>query len=393
MYSKLKDFFLNRRLTLFYLVGLVALISAAQAYFGGLKKFQAEAPEATYTQYNNYIIFKQSFVHFIDGKDLYSLYPEEHWDLYKYSPTFALLFGGLAWLPDWLGLLLWNLINALALFLGVRMLPGLELKARNLIVLLSIVELLTSLQSAQSNALIAGFIVLAFAMMERGKFLWACVLIALTAYIKLFGLFAFALCLLYPQRWRMTFYGALSVVALGVLPLLVVSVPHLASQYQSWWRLLQSDYVPNALSLIGVVKEWTSFALNPNAVLLVGLVLFGLPLLRFPYFDNYKFRLAMLAMVLLWMIVFNHKAESPTFIIAMVGAAVWYFSSGLSVRARNMLILSAFVFTSLSATDVFPDFIQDNFFDPFSVKAIPCIVIYFTVLYELVFKPDQLAHS
>jgi uncharacterized membrane protein len=93
------------------------------------------------------------------------------------------------------------------------------------------------------------------------------------------------------------------------------------------------------------------------------------------------------------MIVFNHKAESPTFIIAMAGAAIWYFSSGLSARARGVLILLALVFTSLSATDVFPNFIQNNFFDPFSVKAIPCIVIYFTVLYELVFKPDQLSHS
>jgi hypothetical protein len=375
------------------LIGLLALIATLQAYYGGKKKFQPEALEATYTHYNNYLIFKQSFVHFIEGKDLYIHYPEEHWDLYKYSPTFALLFGSLASLPDGLGLLIWNLINALALFTGIKMLPHLDLKSRNLILLISAVELFTSLQSAQSNGLIAGLIILAFALMERGKFLWACVLIAFTAYIKLFGLFAFALCLLYPQRWKMILYSFAVVIILGALPLFVVDVPQLISYYQSWWRLLQSDYVPNDLSLIGVVKAWTSLQLNPTLVLLVGLALFALPLLRFNYFGNYPFRLAMLAMILLWMIVFNHKAESPTFIIAMAGAAIWYFSSGLSARARGVLILLALVFTSLSATDVFPNFIQNNFFDPFSVKAIPCIVIYFTVLYELVFKPDQLSHS
>lgn len=393
MYSKLKDFFLQRSFPMAIVVAAVAVVATLQQYHGGTKKFPTQTSDIQYSQYNNYLIFKQSFAHLANGKDLYSLYPDEHWDLYKYSPTFALLFGALAWLPDWLGLLLWNLINAFALFLGVRMLPSLDLKSRNLILLLSVVELFTSLQNAQSNALIAGLIILAFALMERGHFLWACVLITITAYIKLFGLFAFALCLLYPQRLRMTLYSVGVVVVLGALPLLVVSVPALASHYQQWWQLLQSDYVPNALSLIGVVSAWTSLALNPNAVLLVGLVLFGLPLLRFANFAEYKFRLAMLAMVLLWMIVFNHKAESPTFIIAMAGAAVWYFSSGLSAMTRNLLIPSAFVFTSLSATDVFPDFIQDNFFDPFSVKAIPCIVIYFTVLYELVFKPNQLSHS
>lgn len=393
MYSKLKDFFLHSSLPIALAIGLAALVATLQEYHGGVKKFPTQTTAIQYTHYNNYLIFKQSFVHFKEGKDLYSLYPEEHWDLYKYSPTFAMLFGAIAWLPDGLGLLVWNLLNAFALFLGVRMLPNLDLKAKNLILLLSIAELFTSLQNSQSNALIAGLIILAFALMERGHFLWACVLIALTAYIKLFGLFAFALCLLYPQRWRMTLYSLGVVVVLGVLPLLVVSMPTLTSHYQRWWQLLQSDYVPNALSLIGVVKAWTSLTLNPNAVLLVGLVLFALPLTRFAYFAHYHFRLAMLAMVLLWMIVFNHKAESPTFIIAMVGAALWYFSTGLPRRAGNILILSAVIFTSLSATDVFPDFIQDHFFDPFSVKAIPCIVIYFTVLYELVLKPDQLTHS
>src|SRR5580658_9739822 len=43
------------------------------------------------TYYNNYVIFKYSFFHLIDGKNLYGIYPDDHWDLFKYSPTFAFL--------------------------------------------------------------------------------------------------------------------------------------------------------------------------------------------------------------------------------------------------------------------------------------------------------------
>ena len=100
--------------------------------------------------------------------------------------------------------------------------------------------------------------------------------------------------------------------------------------------------------------------------------------------------MVILAMILLWMIVFNHKAESPTFIIAMAGIGVWYYSSGLSNPWKTLLVLTALIFTSLSPTDLFPDFIQDNYFVPWSVKAIPCIVIYFVAFYELTFRPNQL---
>jgi hypothetical protein len=100
--------------------------------------------------------------------------------------------------------------------------------------------------------------------------------------------------------------------------------------------------------------------------------------------------LTILSMILLWMLVFNHKAESPTFIIAIVGVAIWYYSSGLNLQWKTALILFTLIFTSLSPTDLFPDFIQDNYFVPWSVKAIPCIVIYFIAFYELTFKPIRL---
>jgi hypothetical protein len=186
-------------------------------------------------------------------------------------------------------------------------------------------------------------------------------------------------------------YSILAMIAMAVLPLLLVNGSQLMSIYESWWHLLQTDYVPNDLSFVGVIKVLTGSSLNQNLVLLLGVVLFLIPFSRTKFYSQFNFRLTVLAMILIWMIVFNHKAESPTFIIAMTGIAIWYYASGLSYRLKTLLIYLALVFTSLSPTDLFPDFIQDNYFVPWSVKAIPCIVIYFVVFYELTFRPNQLA--
>src|SRR5258707_8960339 len=251
MFKKLKDFFLRKPIALLIVYLLLAVIATLQEYNAGLKKFVGSALDFTY--YNNFLIFKYSFFHLLEGKDLYDWHLSEHWDLYKYSPTFAFLFGSIAWLPNSLGLLAWNSLNVLALFFGIHMLK-LKVHEKNIILLLCAVELFTSLQNAQSNALIAGLIILAFALIEKEKFVWACLCIALTVYIKLFGLFAFAICLLYRGRWKMVGYSVLAMLLLAALPLTVTSVDQLKNCYVSWWALLQKDYISNHLSLIGVVK-------------------------------------------------------------------------------------------------------------------------------------------
>jgi hypothetical protein len=52
--------------------------------------------EKIYTGYNNYIIFRESFAHLIAGKDLYTVYSSEYFDLYKYSPSFCSADGSIS---------------------------------------------------------------------------------------------------------------------------------------------------------------------------------------------------------------------------------------------------------------------------------------------------------
>jgi hypothetical protein len=221
MKAILEKWLLNPR-TILAIYILFALIASIQSIQQGDKPFvEGGMP---YDQYNNYTIFKQSFYHLKEGKDLYILYPEEHWDLYKYSPSFSVVFGALAILPDGIGLSIWNLLNALFLLYAIYLLPGIALKNKSWIALICLIELLTSMQNEQSNGLMVGWIVLAFCLLEKEKYLPATLLLVATVFIKIFGIVAMAIFLFYPKKWKLALYSTLWTIVLLGLPLIFVDL-------------------------------------------------------------------------------------------------------------------------------------------------------------------------
>lgn len=359
----------------------VAVFASLQAYFADLKTF--EPAGVLYTTYNNYVIFRQSLFHLVQDKDLYILYEKEQWDLYKYSPAFALFFGVFALLPDAAGLMLWNLTNSLVLVLAVYYLPKISLRNKGLMLAFVFFEMLTSLQNEQSNGLIAGLLVLAFGLLERDKYWLAALCVVGASFVKPFGIVALALYLLYPDKVRLTYTTAAWVVFFTFVPLLVVDWERLIFLYKSWANLLANDHsASEGLSVASWLKTWFGWPVNKTLVSVVGAVLFCLPLLRIKANQDYTFRLLLLASVLVWVVIFNHKAESPTFIIAVSGVALWYF--GQAPKVENLvLLLLALVFTVLAATDVFPRFIQNEYFQPYVVKAVPCILVWGKITFDL----------
>lgn len=337
-----------------------------------------------YTHYNNYVIFKQSFFHLLAGEDLYRLFPREQWDLYKYSPAFSLFFGFFALLPDIAGLFFWNLLNTLALFLGFKYLPHLSHKTKAIMLLALTFELLTSLQNEQSNALTGGLIILGFGLLERKHYWWATGCIVFCAYIKLFGLVAMALYLFYPQKWKIGLFTAAWILLFFLLPLAVVNADQFLFLYQSWYAMLANDHsISDGFSVMGWFKTWFNFSPPKVYVLLAGVVLFCLPFFRVNRYQDYYFRLQALASVLIWVIIFNHRAESATFIIAMSGVTIWYFSQ--KPKTSNLILfVLALLFTEMAATDIYPRFIRKNYFEPYVVKAVPCILIWVKLMYDMV---------
>ncbi|GAB3219827.1 glycosyltransferase family 87 protein [Spirosoma arcticum] len=382
-YRAVIQFFAKERVLLTVYV-LITLLASLQQYL--LPDRTVGGSELAYSKYNNYVIFKNAFFHLLNNQNLYALHLAEQWDLFKYSPTFALFMGLFAYLPNWLGLMLWNLLNTLTVFSGIRHLPFLSNETKVKIRWFILIELLTATQNSQSNSLMLGLFIWTFISLERGKLIWATLLILLSVFIKLFGLVGFVLFLLYPRKPVAFFYTILWTVVLVALPLVAVSYQQLFDQYQNWLVMLQNDHSNSVgLSVMGWLNTW--FSLDPPKVVVVGAggVLLLLPLLRIAQYPYYGYRLLVLASVLIWVIIFNHKAESATFVIAIGGIGFWYFSQPATAINR-VLVLLAFIFTSLSPTDIFPPVLREILVYPYVLKAVFCIFIWAKITIDLLTK-------
>jgi hypothetical protein len=349
--------------------------------------------EQQYTKYNNYIIFKSSFHHLSEGKDLYAFHPEKHWDLYKYPPTFAALFAPFASLPDWLGLNLWNLLNALLFVLAIYYLPVFNNTKKGLILIICMIELMTSIQNHQSNGLMAALIILTFGLLEKKRYLLATLCIVLSAYIKLFGVVGLVLFLFYPKKWKLALYSAMWALALFAVPLLFVSVEQYNFLIHSYLNMLSNDHVESyGYSVMGWLHSWFGIDFGKTVVVALGAIALLVPLCKIKCYANQTFRILMLASILIWVVIFNHKAESPTFIIAMAGVALWFMVSKKNIL-NITLFVCAFVFASLSPTDIFPKYIRVHFVIPYCLKAVPCIFIWFKIMFNLITFPRQTSQT
>ncbi len=361
---------------------LVTLFATTQALVLKRKIVPGNTGPA-YTKYNNYVIYQRSHFHLLEGKNLYAEYRAEQIDLYKYSPTFAFLFGSLAYLPDWLGLTLWNLLNILTFLFAVWLLPLPGLNRKALILLLSAPDVMNSLQNSQSNVLVAGLIICGFGLLEKKYYFLATLCILATFYIKIFGIIAILLFLLYPKRRKILGYTVLSFLLLGLLPLTAIGFDQLLTAYLQYFELLKMDQsVSYGLSVMGWLKAWFSLDLSKVFVVLAGFILLCLPLLRYRKFHEYGFRVMFLSAVMIWMLIFNHKAESSSFIIATSGFYILFMSA--RVRWADWLLLYLVVlFTSLSSTDLFPAVIREGIFADYVIKVVPCILIWGKILSDL----------
>src|ERR1051325_8862154 len=105
---KQKNFFLFSENAIPYLLLIIALgVAFTQAF----------------QNCNNFIIFKNSFLHLIHNQDLYKPYPQEYGDIFLYTPAFALFMAPFAYLPHLTGVVLWCCLNCFWIYLAITMIP------------------------------------------------------------------------------------------------------------------------------------------------------------------------------------------------------------------------------------------------------------------------------
>ncbi len=357
---------------LFWVYVAITLIASVHRYLLGPEHF------------NNYLIFTTSFKNLVDGIILYDLHPAQHFDLFKYSPTFAVLMAPFSFLPNGIGYPLWNLLNALLLFSGIKNLNITD-ERRVFVFLFILIELITSIQNSQSNPMVAGLIIWTFVLLENQNYFKAASILAIATFIKVFPVLFCISFLFYTKKfWKPLLYFFVSCLILLLLPLLFTSIDSLFFQYVSWYDLLKTDASHELnYSFQTFMQTMSGVQLSNTVFLFLGLLSLFLPLLNKNIYSVYETKLAYLALFLIWCVIFNHKAESPTFIIAISGMAI-YFS--LSYKNKNVMwfLIAAFILTSLSSTDLFPRFVREEFIKPYRLKVLPSIIAWVWILVELV---------
>ncbi|WP_225986557.1 glycosyltransferase family 87 protein [Rufibacter sp. LB8] len=340
--------------------------------------------------YNNYLIFKNSFWHAWEQKNLYAAYPAEYFDLFYYGPIFPVLMAPFAVLPDFLGGLLWQLANNLFLFYAISRLP---LKHSRTIAVLWLVahEALTAMFNFQINAGIAALVIMSLCLIREKKDFWAACLIMLGTFIKLYGIVGVAFFFFSRQKptlvlscifWAMVFFG---------LPMLLFTPDFVLQSYQDWYTALaaknqlNSTSIMQDISVMGMARRILQDPTLPNLPFLAaGLVLFFLPYLRISQYRHAAFQMMLLASVLLFVVLFSSGSESPTYVIAFTGVALWFMLQGRPIKPLYVgLMVFAFLLTSLSPSDLFPKVVREEFIKPFSLKALPCLLVWLAVTYDL----------
>ena len=320
---------------------------------------------------NNFEIFRTSWFSLVTGRDLYAPSPR-HLDVFLYSPTFALLFAPFAVVPFWLGVLLWNAVNAAALYWGLgRVLATDHAFAARAIVLM---DTIGSMQNVQSNALVAGLMIIGFAELERRREFRAALAIAGGTLIKIFPIVAAVFSVFRPWRLpRFALYSLALALALIAAPLLFMSPSQLVEQYRHWMTVQRNN--DPGYSVMQHLRLWFDLDWPTWAVQIAGVVILLAPLARLSYWGLPRFRLLFLSSVLMFCVLFNHGAESPSFVIAVAGVAIWF---AISTRDRlDWAVLAIVVVgTILSASDAMPAVLRQRVFVPYKLKTLPILLVW-----------------
>jgi hypothetical protein len=340
-------------------------------------------PLARGGQINNFLIFRNSFLHLLHDQNLYASYPADALDLFKYSPTAALFFAPFAVLPIAVGLTAWNLVNAMSLVRGVsRLLPP---QAAAWALGIAFFEALGSIQNAQSNAVVAALMIGAVLAVEHQQAVRGAVAIALGASFKIFPLATGIFGLMTPNRWRHVAWCSVAGVTALLLPLLVTSPSVLLAQYRWWGDINAHDHLfQNGMWLGGVIEIVLGHAIAHTPVQAFGAFTIVLTcwLARHQWNDAAVRRL-LTASVLTFATVFNHKAESPSYVIAFTGIGIWWASLPRE-RWRDVLVVLVVVIGSLGGSDLAPRSFRADYYRGWQLKAVAASASWFAMQFDLV---------
>jgi hypothetical protein len=177
---------------------------------------------------------------------------------------------------------------------------------------------------------------------------------------------------------------------------MIISSPSfIIESYKNWFTVLVEKNGQNIvssmnagmqdISVMGMVRRIFGVYQMPNTfVTLPAGILMLLPLLRFNFWKNQAYRLHYLALLLIGLVIFSSSAESPTYVIAVIGYLIWHVQQPDNNRLPYKVLMGlVLLLTIFSPTDLFPRFIREQYVLRYSLKALPCFIAWLAVVYTL----------
>lgn len=339
------------------------------------------------TGIDNYLIFEGVFRHVVQEKYLFSYYPDEYVSFNNYGPAFSLVIAPFALLPTYIGCFLWAIANAAALFYALKLLP-IEEKQRIIVYWIVLIEMMTSIHSVQFNPMFTAFFIFSYVFTIRGKDWLATLFIALGFLTKLYGIAGLAFFFFSRNKLQFVLSFIAWMAIIVVAPIVYSSADYIMQTYEDWYYQIirrNQQNIDNSrtagmqdISVPGMIRRiFHYYGPIDLPIIAVAGTLFGIPLLKKQNQLSAAFGLSYLALVLISVVIFSSAAESPTFVIAVTGAALWFIiqERPISLIVKTLLAL-LFVLTILSPTDLIPPYIRINIILAYSLKALPCFIIW-----------------
>ncbi len=364
---------------------IVAAIYILVAGLTAFSKYQ-RGPES----YNNYLLFKNVFVHTSEKLNLYALYPELYFDSNHYGVFFSVLIAPFAVLPDGFGMVLWNVANVLLFLFAIYKLPFTETQ-KSLFAWLCIQEYITAALYFQFNIALTGLLMLSAVAVLRGREIHSAFSIMIGTFVKIYGVVGLSAFLFMKNKTKFIAACFVFAILFFLLPMLISDAHFGVQSYLDWYQSLTEKNLSNQVlgtrqdySVMGVFRRILGDASLPTLWFLIpGMVVFALPYLRFNQYKLPAFQMMILASTLLFLVLFSSGSESPTYIIAVSGVMIWFLMQKNKNKLDVALLIFVIVLTCFGFSDVFPKSFKENYIMKYSLKAVPCILVWMKIIYEL----------
>lgn len=345
------------------------------------------------SSYNNYLLYKYVYLHTIEQKNLFSLYPDLYFDCNHYGVFFSLLIAPFYYLPDWVSLILWNVINTAVFLFAIFKLPFSNTK-KSFFAWLCLQEYITTTVSFQFNAALTGLIMLSAVYIYEKKEAQSAFSILIGTFVKIYGIVGLSSFFFIKNKAKFIISFLVIGLLFFILPMLISSVHFGIQSYIDWYHSLMDKNEANQIlgnrqdfSLMGVFRRILGRTDLSNLIfILPGLFVFLMPYLRVNQYKNIAFRLMILSSTLLFLVLFSSSSESPTYIIAVSGVMIWFLLIKNKTKLDIGIVVLVIIFTCFAFSDLFPSSIKENIFLKYSTKAIPCIIVWFRIIYDLMTK-------